>query len=180
MGWEETMFAMFDDLEQQAEGLALADRAAEVAELAVAEYAQLSLASRLHASLERQVRVRLVGGMVVGGRLVRVGEDWLMVADDTMEHVIRREAVLALSGLSARAVKEETWGVVDRLSLRALLRRLAASASTCAVQFLDGQSLEGRVGRVGRDFLELQVGEGHDRVRQVLPLASVAVLRGRG
>ena len=179
MGWEETMFAMFDDLEQQAEGLALAERDAAVAELTIAEYAQISLASRLHASLGREVRVRLSGGLVITGRLARVGEDWMMVVEGSAESIIDRRAVVAVSGLSARAASEETWGVVDRLTLRALLRRLAAGASICAVQFVDGQSLEGRVGRVGRDFLELHVGDGRDRTRQVVPLASVAVLRGR-
>lgn len=180
MGWEETMFAMFDDLEQQAEGLALVERDAEIAELTVAEYAQLSLASRLHASLDREVRVRLVGGQVIAGRLARVGDDWVMVVEGGTENVIRRGAVISFAGLSSRADSEETWGVLDRLTLRALLRRLAVTASTCAVQFLDGQSVEGRVGRVGRDFLELRVGDGGDRTRQVVPLGSVAVLRGRG
>ncbi len=180
MGWEETMFAMFDDLEQQAEGLALAERQAEVAELTIAEYAQVSLASRLHASLGRELRVRLVGGVVLAGRLARVGEDWMMVVEGTTEHVVRNAAVVALSGLSPRAASEQTWRAIDRLSLRALLRRLAVGASTCAVQFLDAAVLEGRVGRVGRDFFEIYVGEGRDRVTQVVPLRTVAVLRGRG
>ena len=51
MGWEETMFAMFDDLEQQAEGLHLTGRDADVAELTMAEYSRISLGARLHASL---------------------------------------------------------------------------------------------------------------------------------
>ncbi len=178
--WEETMFAIFDDLEQQAEGLALAQRDASVAELTVAEYAQISMAARVHASLGREVRVRLIGGLVIAGRLARAGEDWMMVVDAGSENIIDRRAVVAMSGLSARAASEETWGVVDRLSLRTLLRRLAAGACDCAVQFIDGQSIEGRVGRVGRDFLELHVGDGRDRTRQVVPLTCVAVLRERG
>ena len=46
MSWEESMFAVFEDLEQQAEGLHLVERDAEVADLTVAEYCRISLASR--------------------------------------------------------------------------------------------------------------------------------------
>ena len=51
MGWEASMFALFDDLEQQAEGMHLADRDADVADLSLAEYARVNLAARLHAAL---------------------------------------------------------------------------------------------------------------------------------
>ena len=62
MGWEESMFAVFDDLEQQAEGLHLTERDADVADLSLAEYSRISLGARLHASLGLELRVRLVGG----------------------------------------------------------------------------------------------------------------------
>ena len=46
MSWHESMFAVFDDLEQQAEGLHLAERDAEVADLTLAEYTRVTLAAR--------------------------------------------------------------------------------------------------------------------------------------
>jgi hypothetical protein len=171
------MFAVFDDLEQQAEGLHLAERDAEVADLTLAEYSRVSLASRLHASLGQGVRVRLLGGRVVSGRLARMGEDWLLVVDGASEWVVRHDGIATVSGLSPRAHSEDTWSVVDRLTLRSVLRRMAND--TCLVHFGDDQRLEGRVGRVGRDFFELTVGEGADRFVQAIPHAAVAALQGR-
>ena len=179
MSWEESMFAVFDDLEQQAEGLQLVERDAEVADLTQAEYSRLSLASRLHASLGRDVRVRLLGGHVVAGRLARLGEDWLLVVDGASEWVVRHEGVAAVSGLSTRAHSEDTWPVIDRLTLRAVLRRLSMAQDTCVVHFCDDQRVEGRVGRVGQDFFELNVGEAGDRLVQAIPNTAVSALQGR-
>lgn len=179
MSWEEALFAVFDDLEQQAAGLHLVERDAEVADLAVAEYARVSLGARLHASLDQELRLRLVGGHLVAGRLARVGEDWLLLVDRSAEWIIRHDGIAALSGLSSRANSEETWSVVDRLSLRSVLRRLSGVGGHCLVHFLDDQQVEGRVGRVGLDFLELHVGAGRDRSVQVVPVASVSALQGR-
>ena len=51
MRWEERLLDLFDDLEQQADGIALAERDALVAEQSRAEYAAVTLADRLHASV---------------------------------------------------------------------------------------------------------------------------------
>lgn len=179
MGWEESMFAVFDDLEQQAAGLHLSERDAEVADLTLTEYSRVSLGSRLHASLDRELRVRLVGGHLVAGRLARVGEDWLLLVDRSSEWIVRHGGIATLAGLSARADSEETWSVLDRLSLRAVLRRLSAATEPCLVHFVDDHQAGGRVGRVGRDFFELLVGEGQDRSVQVVPVGSVSALQGR-
>lgn len=179
MGWEESMFAVFDDLEQQAEGLHLVERDAEVADLAVAEYASVGLASRLHASLGHDLRVRLVGGRIVGGRLARLGADWFLLVDGSSEWVVRHQGVVTVGGLSSRADSEDTWSVVDRLTLRTVLRRLASANERCLVHFCDDQQLGGRIGRVGRDFFELNVGESGDRILHAVPQTAVAALQGR-
>ena len=179
MGWEESMFAVFEDLEQQAAGLHLVERDAAVADLSVAEYSRISLGGRLHASLGRELRARLVGGHQVSGRLARVGEDWLLLVDRSAEWIVRYDGIVTLTGLSPRANSEETWSVMDRLSLRAVLRRLSSASEPCLVHFVDDQRIDGRVGRVGRDFFELYVGEGQDRSVQVAPLATVSALQGR-
>jgi hypothetical protein len=180
MSWEESMLAVFDDLEQQAEGLHLAERDAEVADLTLAEYARVSLAARLHASLDQQLQVRLVGGRVVSGRLARVGEGWLLLVDGSSEWVVPHLGIASVSGLSTRADHEDTWPVMDRLTLRAVLRRLAAAADPCLVHFRDDQRAEGHILRVGRDFFELSVGEGVGRLVQAVPCSAVAALQGRG
>ena len=173
MGWEESMFAVFDDLEQQAAGLHLSDRDAEVADLTAAAYARIGLGSRLHASLDRELRVCLVGGLLVSGRLARVGDDWLLLVDQSWEWIVRHEAVATVSGLSVRADSEETWSVVDRLC------GLAGVSDPCAVHLISGQRVEGRVGRVGRDFFELLAGDGSQHSAQVVPVHAVAALQGR-
>jgi hypothetical protein len=179
MGWEESMFGVFEDLEQQAAGLHLVERDATVADLSAAEYSRISLGARLHASLGREVRARLVGGRQVSGRLARVGEDWLLLVDRSAEWIVRYDGVATLSGLSPRADSEETWSVLDRLTLRTVLRRLAGAGAPCVVHFVDDQRVDGRVGRVGRDFFEIHVGEGPDRTVQLAPIASVSTLQER-
>ncbi|MCW2848692.1 MAG: hypothetical protein JWR90_2666 [Marmoricola sp.] len=179
MGWEESMFAVFEDLEQQATGLHLVERDAEVADLSVAEYSRISLGARLHASLGTDLRVRLVGGHQVAGRLARVGEDWLLLVDRSGEWIVRYDGIVTLTGVSPRADSEETWSVMDRLSLRAVLRRLSGAGEPCLVHLVDDHRLEGRVGRVGRDFFEIYVGEGPGRNIQVVPTGSVSALQGR-
>jgi small nuclear ribonucleoprotein (snRNP)-like protein len=179
MSWEEAMLAVFDDLEQQASGLHLAERDAEVADLALAEYSQVSLAARLHASLDRDVQVRLLGGRVVGGRLARVGEGWFLVVDAASEWVVLPQGAATVVGLSPRADSEDTFAVTDQLTLRSVLRRLASAGERCAVHLRDDRQLAGAIGRVGRDFFELAVGEGPGRSTQVVPTSSVAALQGR-
>ncbi|MCW2835952.1 MAG: hypothetical protein JWQ15_66 [Marmoricola sp.] len=189
MSWEESMFAVFDDLEQQAAGLQLVERDAEVAELTAAEYSRVSLATRLHASVGRELRLRLVGGGLVAGRLARVGQDWLLLVGRSGEWIVRHHGLVTLSGLSPRADSEETWSVLDRLTLRTVLRRLSGVSGRCVVHFVDDQRVEGRVGRVGEDFFELHVGTGRvqtgppstgrDQTVQVVPVASVSALQGR-
>ncbi len=172
------MFAVFDDLEQQATGLHLAERDAEVADLTLAEYSQVTLGSRLHASIGRELRVRLVGGRQVSGRLAGLGEDWILLVDRTGEWIVRVAGIVALVGLSGRSDSEEGWSVVDRLSLASVLRRLCESDKCCLVHFTDDQQVEGRVARVGRDFFELCVGTGPDRSVHVVPVATVSALQG--
>ena len=181
MSWEESMFAVFDDLEQQAEGLHLVERDAEVADLTVAEYARVSLASRLHASLGQDLRVRLLGGRVVGGRLARLGEDWLLLVDGASEWVVRhRGRRHASAGSPRRAHSEDTWSVVDRLTLRAVLRRLAAPTSPAWCTSATTSRSQGRIGRVGQGLLRAHRRRGRrTAVVQAVPNAAVAALQGR-
>ena len=179
MSWETSVLALFEDLEQQAAGLHLVERDAEVADLSAAAYAQVTLAARLHASVGCELRVRLRGGQVVGGRLARVGEDWLLLVDRNAEWIVRTAGLLTVTGLSARADSEGTWSVVDRLSLRSVLRGLAGTGDLCLVHFVDDQQVEGRITRVGQDFFEMLVGQGGDRALQVVAVHAVAALQGR-
>ncbi len=178
MTWERSVGALLEDLEQQAQGLAHAERDVEIGELSVAEYAQVSLAERLHASAGAGLRLQLLGGLQVTGTLVRAGEDWALVVDGPTEWLVRHDAVRAAAGVSARADHVATWSVADRLSLRGLLRRLAADFDRCVVHSSDGGRTEGRVTRVGKDFFELATGTSAGTL--VVPVRAVVALQSRG
>lgn len=185
MSFDGAMSALFEDLEQQAEGLSLGARDIEVAELRLAEYAEVSLAARVHASGGHDLVVRLLGGRTVTGRLTRVGEDWLLLESGDpatgrpgVGWVLRTAAIFSVAGLSDRARGPETWPVTDRLTLRAVLRRFAGEQLRCVLHSVDDHAIEGRVGRVGQDFLELDVGDRGSTAVQVVPLSSLAALQG--
>ena len=168
------MLALFDDLEQQAEGLQLAERDAQVAELGQGEYAELPWAARLHGSTGRPVRVRLLGGRVLEGDLQRVGADFFVLAGPRVDWVVCGDAVAAVAGLADRAVDERARSVLARLTVRSMLRRLAESHAECLVLLRDDTQLAGRLGRVGRDFVELRAGG--ERV-DVVPLGALAAVQ---
>src|SRR4051795_5031890 len=100
MRWEERLLDLFDDLEQQAEGLALAGRDAEVAEQARAEYARVDLDARLHASLGAGLRLWVPGLGPLDARLLQVGDGWCLLVDERTEWLVRTAAVASVRGLS--------------------------------------------------------------------------------
>jgi len=178
MGWEEHLFALFDDLEQQAEALYDAERDVELADRSRAEYHHVSLSSRLMASLDREVVLDLLGGSTVTGTLVRIGTGWCLVRGRAQDWVVRSAAVVAVSGASSRSVPEVAWPAVTRLGLGSALSRLAESGERCVLQLVDGGSREAVLRRVGADFVEAEVGE--DAQRSVLvAFAALAAVQSR-
>src|SRR3954454_9697424 len=123
MRWEERLFDLFDDLEQQAEGLALIGRDAEVAELSRAEYAQVDFAARLHASAGRSVRFGVNGLGLIEARLARVGEGWCLLADGPTEWLVRTPAIRSARGLSQHGRTAMARPLTARLGLTSALRR---------------------------------------------------------
>ncbi|MGZ6803539.1 MAG: hypothetical protein ACXVFU_10830 [Nocardioidaceae bacterium] len=181
MRWEERLLAVFDDLEQQAEGLALAERDAAVAELAAAEYAHVDLASRLHGSVGLPLTLDVTGHGAVAGVLARAGADWLLVEDPAGrgEWLVRLAAVTEVRGASPAARSVEARGPGARLGLGSALRGLAEERAEVRLARLDGSRLAGYVGRVGADFLELREPRP-DRAQaegaRLVPFAALAVL----
>ena len=158
MRWEERLLGFFEDLEQQAEGLALAERDAEVAERGRAEYARVALTSRLHASLGRRVTLGVPGCGPLTGTLSRVGRDWCLLDGGGREWVVRLTAVAHLRGLTDRAVPESAQPLAARLGTGSAFRGLAESRTTVVVHALDGTTYRGLFRRVGADFVELLPG----------------------
>lgn len=175
--WHDVL-ALLDDLEMQAAGLHLAERAAEVDALSVAEYAEVPLAGRLHASSGREVRVALSDDLELRGRLVRAGHDWFVVEQAQTAWFVHVPAVRLVTGLDPHSVPEEARPLSARLSLRSVLRRLAEERRECALHLHGGRVVQGGLARVGADFVELRTGEPPDLV--VVPLASVVVVRDSG
>jgi hypothetical protein len=159
MAWEEELFALLDDLEQQAEALYGAEREAEIADRSRSEYQQVTLASRLMASVGDVLRVDVVGVGPVEGVLERVGTGWCLLAGPGQDWVLRLAAVGTVSGVSERSVPEMAWSPVSSLGLGSALRRLADARARCVVRLLDGGVHEAVVRRVGADFVEVGVGE---------------------
>ena len=181
MSWERRLVDLFEDLEQQAAGLALQSRDAEVAELGRAQYAEVELLGRLHASLGRPVGLELQGVGRVSGRLVRVGRGWVLVAPEEVpgqEWVIALGGLLEARGLAPGATVEAARGVGTRVSIGSVVRGLAEAREPVAVVLVDGSARRGLLARVGADFVEL-VGEGAapGAGAAVLPFTALALLR---
>ena len=66
MSWEEDLFALFDELEGQAEALYDAERAPELADRSRAEYQQVTLASRLMAEVGASIHLEVVDRPMLG------------------------------------------------------------------------------------------------------------------
>lgn len=153
---------LFEQLEQQAEALHLAERDAEVADLARAEYAAVTLAARLHASVGRSVRLGVVGVGFLQGDLRRAGPEWLGLRGGRgaaegpgQDWFVRIAAIRSSRGLSGRAVSEPARPVTARLGIGSVLRGLAEADAPVVVHQLDGSSCAGVLRRVGADFVEL-------------------------
>lgn len=176
---------LFADLEQQAEGLQLVERDLEVAERGRAEYAEVGLADRVHASVRREVTVEVLGGPSLRGELSRAGRDWLQLSlSGGPEWWVRLAALRQVRGLSAQAVVEAARPAVARLGFGSVLRGLAADQRPVRLSCVDAQELRGHVARVGEDFLELVDGTGDragpvpsGRGLAVVPFAAVGAVR---
>ena len=181
VSWERRLLDLFDDLEQQAEGAALVARDAEVAELARSEYSEVELADRWHASTGRHVELTAVGGLVLRGRVARVGAGWCLVVPEPgeaqgegQEWLVALSGLAAVRGLSAQAQPASLRPLTARLGLASALRGIAEDQERVTVIRTDGERRRGRVGRVGRDFLELL--DDTDRL-EVVPFSAVSAVR---
>lgn len=181
-GWEQAVLALLDDLEQQAEGLALVERDARVAELMWAGYAEVDLLSRLHGGLGAALRLDVAGVGTLTGRLERVGSDWLLLVAGDREWLVRLAAVDAVRGLPDRAVGEVARPLTARLGIGSVLRSAAAERSRVVLHRTNGSAAPVVVRRVGVDFVEVETerssSDHRAEVELVAMRAVAAVLRG--
>lgn len=160
MTWEDDLFSLLDDLEQQAEALYDQERDVDLADRARAEYAAVTLASRLMASLDAEVALEVRGVGRVGGVLQRVGADWCLVTGSGQDWVLRTAAIDLVRGASERSVPEVAWSPVARLGLGSALRRIADAGERCLLHTTTGTAHDGVLVRVGADFVEVRGVDG--------------------
>ena len=175
-GWDERLFALFDDLEAQAAVLYDAEREAELADRGRSEYAGVTLASRLMASVGTPLRVQIAGVGVVDGELRRVGPDWLLLTAEHADWVVLTSALESVVGASPRSVPEIAWPRIASLGVGSALRRLADAAEPCVWHARDAGAHEGVVRRVGRDFVEVHLVTG---ATCLLPWSGLAAVQSR-
>ncbi len=173
MAWEEELFGLLDDLEQQAEALYDAERGLELADRSRAEYQSVTLAARLAATVGDPVTLDVAGVGAVAGTLERVAAGWCLVSAHAQDWVVRLDAVTSVHGASARAVPEVAWSPVARLGLGSALRRLAETGERCVLRLTDGAAHTGQVSRVGADFAEVTTESGRVVLVAFTALAAV-------
>lgn len=195
MSWDDRLLAVFDDLELQAEGLALAERDLEVADLGRAAYASVDLASRLRASVGRLLFLDVYGVGNLSGRLARVGTDFVVIESTGSSGssgssgpsgsaerlwVVRCAALGRVGGLSDQAVGDDARSLTSRLGLGSVLRGFAAATVPVSTQTTAGAVVQGRVRRVGADFVELWTADGRSTAQpdwELVPFEAIAALR---
>lgn len=182
MRWD----ALFGDLEAQAAALAQAERAAEVDERVRGEVGALSLVDRARAAVGDSLRLRAAGGLMITGRLDRVGPDWLLLDEgDGREVVVASAPLLTVRGLGRYSAVPGSGGIIaSRLGLRHVLRGVARDRSAVRVHLVDGTVVDATIDRVGADFIEVAThAAGEPRRRQhvqdveLVPLTAIAAVR---
>ncbi len=176
MSWEEQLFSVLDDLEQQAAALYDAERDLDLADRGRSEYAQVTLASRLMASLDVELSLELRGVGRVSGTLQRVGTGWCLLHGAGQDWIVRTGAITVVHAASSRSVPEVAWSPVTRLGLGSALRRLADAGERCLVHLVDGGRHDVVLTRVGQDFVEGAATSG----RPVLvPFVAISAVQGQ-
>ena len=182
MRWD----GLFADLEAQAALLEQEERAAEVDERTRGEIGALELHDRLRAGVGTPLRLRLRGGFVISGGLVRAGPDWLLLDEgDGREALVASAGLVGVRGLGRYSAVPDSAGVVEsRLGLRSALRGVARDRSAARLLLADGGTVDATIDRVGADFIEVAThAPGELRRRQdvrdveLVPLAALVAVR---
>jgi len=167
-------------LEADLVALAAADldleRDAEVPERTRIERASIALLDRLRGA-RRPVELTTLGGGRCVGRVLEVGDGWVLVADGTVgvrtvtaEHVVALGAMLAVRGLG-RAVLAQ--GPRPARSLPSLMRAWCRDRSEVSVRLVDGTIVSGLASATYADHLEISTGAG---APTIVPFAAIATV----
>lgn len=177
MHWERALLELFDELETQASGMSLQSRDDDVVDLARAEYAEVTLAERLHGAVGGPVTLEASGAVTVRGQLERVGQGCAAVTSSDVPrvlHLVNLAHVLTVLTASPRAAAAAALPLASRLGFASAVRHLADEVDAVTVRLCDGRRFTGRLVRVGADFIELASEGGVGET--LVPLAAAATV----
>lgn len=160
MRWE----GLFADLEGQMAAEERRELDSEVAERTRRERALLDLTARLGAGVGRPLSLTLVGGRILDGDLLDVGDGWLLLGDGARDLLVPHPALAAVVGLPQQARDPRT---ARRFGLGYALRALARDRATVALDLGGELAMVGTIDVVAADHLVLAEHlEGEPRRRE--------------
>lgn len=166
--------ALFGDLEAQARAQEAAEADALVSELTRAEHATMALADRFRAAVGTEVTVEVLDGTPLRGVVRDVADEWVALQGRPPEPVGRQLVPLgALAGVLGLGRQAAPAGRrLGAPALAAALRELQRDRVRVTVRTPAGVTA-GRIARVGRDHLDVEVpGRGP----RLVPFAALLVV----
>jgi hypothetical protein len=186
MRWD----SLFSDLEGQFSAGRALEAEAEITERARVELAGIELGDRLRGAFGAEIKIVLVDGRVIRGRLSHVGSEWLVLTEGMRQWLLPYSSVVSYQGLGRVALRPESR-IQQSLGIASALRALAKDRSEVVIHLKvsvgDGYKLQGVMDRVGRDYFDLAVLQ-HGEVRRAgnvaavmtIPFSSLAALCSAG
>lgn len=167
--------ALFDDLEAQARAQSAAESDALVSEMTRAEHATMTVADRFRAVVGAVVTLGLLDGELLRGVVREAADEWVLLQGVTPEpvgrHLVPLTAIADAQGLARQAAAATSrW---DALGLGPVLRALQRDRARVMVRTRGG-AIGGRIARVGRDHLDVDVSDG--RGARLVPFAALLVV----
>lgn len=176
---------LFDDLQAQLDADGQRELHLEVSDRTRRERAQVGLHERLIAHQGVAVELRLAAGVLVSGTVADAGSDWLLMHDrGERGSLVPFRAIVAISGLGARATAGQGAATAKRFGLGYALRGLSRDRAVVALTDVDGAVTTGTVDAVGADALDLSehpadVARRAENIvaRRVVPFTAIVVVR---
>lgn len=164
-------------------------RSAVATELSRAEMSRIDARQRLKATAGQTVEIHLASGSTLSGQVVNCHQEWLLLTIGAQGIIVPHDAMVGVSGLSAKALAEPDKGSEDagaparmilsarEVTLNSALRAVSRGRGIVRVH-AKGHEYRGRIQRVGKDHVDVLsggVGEWEERRNT---LSSTVLLSG--
>ncbi|AEG45064.1 hypothetical protein [Isoptericola variabilis] len=165
---------LFADLEARLAAEEAAEREGAVAELTRAEQASVATTDRLRGAVGATLRLELLDGELLDGRLRRVAATWLLLDGHGVrgpgQHLVPLSAVAGVLGAGRHAAPSTAR--TDGLGLGTALRGLQRDRVRVLVR-TRASSVTGRIARVGADHLDLDDVERRGAPPRLVPFSAL-------